>query len=119
MSDAYPTPLFPRPTHRLDKIEAHIFLDDCAALLADDHPEMFTKLLGALEAFYRDRDVQGLMIRIARTCFMVPELINALNTWLPPSCSLVYGEDENEAQGIRFSPFDAPLGPDAVPNEIS
>ncbi|CAG7853683.1 SubName: Full=Uncharacterized protein {ECO:0000313/EMBL:CCA73632.1} [Serendipita indica DSM 11827] len=56
MSDAYPTPLFPRPTHRLDKIEAHIFLDDCAALLADDHPEMFTKLLGALEAFYRDRD---------------------------------------------------------------
>ncbi|KAG8784468.1 hypothetical protein FRC20_003950 [Serendipita sp. 405] len=82
MEDSENTLFFPRPTPKLDRIEAHIFLDDVQARLGK-RQDVFMKLLGALDMFNNDREIQGLLLRLSRILFPFPDLVDAFNCWFP------------------------------------
>ncbi|PVG01824.1 hypothetical protein CPB86DRAFT_665173, partial [Serendipita vermifera] len=73
----------------LDKIDAHLFLDD-AKMLLQGEVGVYKKLLKTLEEFFQDMDIQTALMRLARLLHPYPTLFERINHWLPHGYSLAY-----------------------------
>lgn len=102
------SPVCMPPKPMLDKIDAHLFLDDAKVLLQGE-VGVYKKLLKTLEEFFRDKDIQKALMRLARLLHPYPTLFERINHWLPHGYSLAYTNGKPNAATITF-----PEGPKSI-----